>query len=102
MTNNIKEVLKNGFERLDSIAEEQRILLEKPITKLSSDRQDLQGLKFACELNEESDFNSLEILLPIARQMVSNMHSKDLLEFIELRHQVLSSRLNNKCFNVED
>lgn len=78
-----------------------KIIIDRPIVNCASDRQDLQGLKFACKVNSENNFNSLEILLPIARQMISNMHSDDLLEFIEDRYTVLQSRLDKKCFNVE-
>ena len=96
---NIREVLNNGFERLDSASE--KVTIDEPITELMKDRQNLEGLKFACKTNKENDFNSLEILVPIAKQMLSHMHSDDLLEFIENRYQVLQSRLNEKCFNVE-
>ena len=80
---------------------EHKITLDSPITKLSSDRQNLEGLKYACKINKENNFNSLDILVPIAEQMLNNMHSDDLLEFIENRYETLRLRLDNNYFNLE-
>ena len=87
---NIREVLNRGF---DSVSD------DEPIRALEENT--LESLQTACKTNKENNFNSLEILHPIAEKMLSHMDSDDLLEFIENRYQVLQSRLNEKCFNVE-
>jgi hypothetical protein len=73
--------------------------ITEPIRALEENT--FESLKAACKTNKENRFNSLDILVPIAKQMLSHMHSDDLLEFIENRYQVLQSRMNEKCFNVE-
>ena len=87
---NIREVLNRGF---DSVSDDEHITALEENT--------LESLQAACKTNKENHFNSLDILLPVAKQMLSHMHSDDLLEFIENRYQVLQSRMNEKCFNVE-
>tara|TARA_Y100000592_G_C5450446_1_gene308452 strand:+ start:175 stop:435 length:261 start_codon:yes stop_codon:yes gene_type:complete len=73
--------------------------VDEPIRALEENT--LESLQAACKTNKENRFNSLDIVYPIAKQMLSHMHSNDLLEFIENRYQVLQSRMNEKCFNVE-
>ena len=95
MDNNIYNIR----EVLDSVSDAETV--DEPITELMKDRQHLGGLRYACRINKENNFNSLEILLPIAEKMLNNMDSDDLLEFVENRYQTLRSRLDKKCFNVE-
>ena len=68
--------------------------IDEPIRALEENT--LESLQAACKTNKENRFNSLDIVYPIAKQMLSHMHSDDLLEFIENRYQVLQSRLNEK------
>ena len=77
------------------------LTIDEPIKKLYPERQNLEGLKFACKVNKENGFNSLKILLPIAKEMLSNMDSDDLLEFIEYRYETLTLRLEKKYFSPE-
>tara|TARA_Y100000401_G_C8289927_1_gene208117 strand:+ start:495 stop:758 length:264 start_codon:yes stop_codon:yes gene_type:complete len=72
--------------------------IDEPIKELMMDRQNLKGLKFACKVNKENGFNSLKLLVPIAKEMLSNMDSDELLEFIEHRYNTLTMKLRTKYF----
>tara|TARA_R100001224_G_scaffold112879_1_gene96478 strand:+ start:766 stop:1029 length:264 start_codon:yes stop_codon:yes gene_type:complete len=72
--------------------------IDEPIKELMTDRQNLEGLKFACKVNKENGFNSLKLLVPIAKEMLSNMDSDELLEFIEHRYNTLTMKLETKYF----
>ena len=87
---NIREVLNRGF---DSVSD------DEPIRALEENT--LESLQTACKTNKENNFNSLDILVPIAKQMLNSMHSDDLLEFIENRYETLRLRLDNNYFNQE-
>ena len=78
---------------------EMNTTIDEPIKELMTDRQNLEGLKFACKVNKENGFNSLKLLVPVAKWMLSNMDSDDLLEFIENRYNTLTSRLEKKYFS---
>jgi hypothetical protein len=75
-----------------------------PIVRLREAMEDpteiphIGDLRKAVRINRQNDYNSLELLIPIAKKMIDNMDSDALLRFVEERHQHIRDRVDVRHF----